>query len=103
MENLLQYFLSLSKDNIYIYTYIYIHTHTHIYIYTHTYYTHTQKESNLAQSTAIVEDTRFSRLAEYCCEKAEVLLLQQKIMYFQERVGLITLQKTTSPGKAQKF
>lgn len=44
-----------------------------------------------------------SPLAEHCREKAEVPLLQEKITYFQERVGLITLQQTTSPGKLQKF
>lgn len=65
----------------------------------------TQKESNLAESTAIVDATRFivtfGRVPLW--KKTEVLLLPEKIMYFQERVGLITLQQTTSPGKASKF
>ena len=57
MENLFQYFLSLSKDKIYIHI-IYILIYTY---YTHTH-THTQKESNLAESTAIVDTTRFSHV-----------------------------------------
>lgn len=48
----------------------------------------TKKESNLAESTAIADATRFIvSFGRALLWKAEVLLLQEEIMYFQERVG----------------
>lgn len=91
MENLFQYF-SLSKGKIYIYILIYI------------YYTHTHKGKQFGREYCSSECTQLVTFGRVLLQKSQrvTAITTKDYVLSKKRVGLITLQQTTSPRKSFK-